>query len=336
MDATTVARLAISISSTMVRRPSSTQQKPYFTRNFYPMEKPWDIPILKTNTSLSFSNLGVMPFDETHCRDTRGTQKIVHFFITDDKFESVYYYPEHCIEKISQYDYILTPDFSLYTDIPLSVQLFNTFRNRWCGAFWQELGLSVFPTISWGTKDTFDFCFQGVPQKTIVAISTLGCKHNKDTFLLGYREMLRKLNPELVLCFDTPFPEMEKDTVFIDYERFSKKEGKTMGGRGSDSRYVGPEQLNFALEVEEKVMRAKAQAQTAQSNEIDTFPPIALRACMCCGEYTIPVESEYEKCPVCGWIDDPHQNVHPDEKEGMNPISLNEARSMYTRGNPLP
>ncbi|MDX9985731.1 hypothetical protein, partial [Sphaerochaeta sp.] len=56
---------------------------------------------------------------------------------------------------------------------------------------------------------------------------------------IGYREMLRKLNPELVLCFDTPFPEMEKDTVFIDYERFSKKEGKTMGGRGSDSRYVG-------------------------------------------------------------------------------------------------
>ncbi|MPM80238.1 hypothetical protein SDC9_127285 [bioreactor metagenome] len=48
MDATTVARLAISINSTMVRRPSSTQQKPYFTRNFYPMEKPWDFPILKT------------------------------------------------------------------------------------------------------------------------------------------------------------------------------------------------------------------------------------------------------------------------------------------------
>jgi len=109
-----------------------------------------------------------------------------------------------------------------------------------------------------------------------------------------------------------------------------------MGGRGSDSRYVGPEQLNFALEVEEKVMQAKAQAHSAQSDRIDTVVPIAFRACMCCGEYTIPVESKYEKCPVCGWIDDPYQNKHPAEKEGMNPMNLNDARSMYTRGNRLP
>lgn len=227
MDASIAAPSAIGINATMVRRPSSIQQMPYFTRNFYPMVMPWGIPKLKRNRTLEFSNLGVMPFDETRQCDTRGTQKIVHFFISDDKFESVYLKPENCIEKLAQYTHILTPDFSLYSDMPLSVQLFNTFRNRWCGAFWQELGFSVFPTISWSNRDSFDFCFLGIPQKSIVAISTLGCKHYKEAFLLGYREMLKKIKPELVLCFDKPFPEMEKDTIFIDYKRFSKKEEKS-------------------------------------------------------------------------------------------------------------
>jgi len=216
----------------MIRRPSSIQQRPYFTRNFYPMEEPWGIPKLERNTTLSFSNLGAISFDQTHRCDTRGTRKIVHFFITDDKFESVYYKPEKCIEKLAQYAHVLTPDFSLYADMSLSVQLFNTFRNRWCGAFWQELGLSVFPTISWSTKDSFDFCFLGIPQKSIIAISTIGCQRCKKAFLLGYREMLRRLKPELVLCFDAPFPEMDTNTIFINHTRFPNKEEKRWEDEG--------------------------------------------------------------------------------------------------------
>ncbi|ADY12152.1 CPCC family cysteine-rich protein [Sphaerochaeta globosa] len=102
-----------------------------------------------------------------------------------------------------------------------------------------------------------------------------------------------------------------------------------MGGRGPESRFVGPEQLAFGLEMKEKVMRARAQAQSTEGNTTMNSKPIAYRACVCCGEYTIPVEREYEKCPACGWIDDPYQNEHPDENEGMNPNSLNETRSMY-------
>lgn len=216
----------------MAPRTSNVQQKPHFTRNFYPMVKPWEIPILKKNTSLSFSNLGVIAFDKTHFRDTRGTHKLVHFFITDEKFDSTYTTPEKCIEKIAQYSYLLTPDFSLFSDMPLSVQLFNTFRNRWCGAFWEDLGLSVFPSIAWSTEASFEFCFQGVPKKSIVAISTIGCKGCKEAFLLGYREMLKQLTPELVLCFDEPFPEMEENTIFINYNRFPQKEKKSWVDEG--------------------------------------------------------------------------------------------------------
>ncbi len=53
------------------------------------------------------------------------------------------------------------------------------------------------------------------------------------------------------------------------------------------------------------------------------------KQCYCCEEYSLPVKSEYKKCKVCGWIDDPYQNQHPDSLLGKNTITLTEARKRY-------
>lgn len=55
-----------------------------------------------------------------------------------------------------------------------------------------------------------------------------------------------------------------------------------------------------------------------------------MRRCFCCEEYTILLGTENEICPICGWIDDPYQNVHPDSLDGKNPLSLNKARQQYS------
>ena len=39
----------------------------------------------------------------------------------------------------------------------------------------------------------------------------------------GYREMLRRIEPERIICYNAPFPEMEGDIVFVDYELSSWK-----------------------------------------------------------------------------------------------------------------
>ena len=50
----------------------------------------------------------------------------------------------------------------------------------------------------------------------------VGCKRNKSEFLRGYNVMLEKLNPAKILCFGTPFEEMEGNIIPIDY-RSSRK-----------------------------------------------------------------------------------------------------------------
>lgn len=35
--------------------------------------------------------------------------------------------------------------------------------------------------------------------------------------------MLRRIEPEKIICYNTPFPEMQGDIVYVDYERSSWK-----------------------------------------------------------------------------------------------------------------
>lgn len=55
------------------------------------------------------------------------------------------------------------------------------------------------------------------------------------------------------------------------------------------------------------------------------------KRCACCGHYTLPKDSIFEICEVCGWQDDEVQNEKPDYRGGANQMSLNEAKAAYKR-----
>ncbi|MBE6743105.1 MAG: DUF4417 domain-containing protein [Ruminococcaceae bacterium] len=128
------------------------------------------------------------------------------------------------MEKLKRYRAVLTPDFSVYREMAPVMQLYNTFRNRWCGAYFASKGIRVIPSISWGDENTFDFCFEGVSKGSVVAVSTyMVSEHNnrsdqKEFFLKGYNELLRRIEPEKIICYNEPFPEMQGDIVFVDYD----------------------------------------------------------------------------------------------------------------------
>jgi hypothetical protein len=137
--------------------------------------------------------------------------------VEDSKLERFYSRPEKNLLCLAQYAHVFTPDYSLYTDMPMAVQIMNTFRNRWCGAYWQEHNLSVIPTVSWSSDESFEFCFDGLEYETVVAISTLGVLTSKEQFLRGYNEMKKRINPKQVLCFGKAFPEMGEEVIVAGY-----------------------------------------------------------------------------------------------------------------------
>lgn len=132
----------------------------------------------------------------------------VHFFIDDYLFERAWNDPARYALLLKDFQAVMTPDFSLFTDYPKSVQIYNHYRKHLLGAYWQSMGMTVVPSICWSDHASYEWCFDGEPQGGTVAVSSVGTQKNpqtRDFFLDGYKEMLSRLQPSKVIFFgDVP------------------------------------------------------------------------------------------------------------------------------------
>ena len=195
---------------------------PLFIRNSFIADGKWGLPLLKKQ-KIDTSDIKLIACSDTKANDREENKKFgVHFFVDDYRFNGIYDHPERTLQKYSQYKFLLTPDFSTYSDMNLWRQIESVAKNRWVGAYWQSKGLTVVPTISWGLSQSFEFCFDGVEKNSIVAIGMIGCKQTKIQFIRGYHAMLEKIQPSKIICFGTPFDEMQGNIIEIDYMKSRK------------------------------------------------------------------------------------------------------------------
>lgn len=163
---------------------------------------------------------------DQHCKD-----KIVHCFLYDRQLEPLYKNPRKYIPKLQKYYAVMTPDYSRYDGRDQFGIINATYKNRFVGAWWSLYGRNVIPTIGWTNKDSFDFCFEGVEQGSIVSISTLGVhsdKYSTTEFLTGYKARREKINPSSIICLGDPLEGMNTDNVlFVPYKDSFGRQFKT-------------------------------------------------------------------------------------------------------------
>lgn len=99
---------------------------PMFLRNQFKGDGIFDIPLLQTD-EIDLEEIELIGYDKL-CDNK--TEAIVHFFMDDYKFEALWKDPDPRIERLKEYKAVLTPDFSMYTEMPLSIKVYNTFRSR--------------------------------------------------------------------------------------------------------------------------------------------------------------------------------------------------------------
>lgn len=150
----------------------------------------------------------------------------VHFFEDDYKFERAWTFPDKIGIMLSEFGFVIGPDFSQYIDFPKSIQIYNHYRNNWLCRYWQKMyNIIVVPTIMWGMKDTYDWCFDGYPKNSVVAVSNVGlCKDKelKQMFYDGYNEMMNRLSPIKILMFSKNFAVMPGNVQYINWELYKE------------------------------------------------------------------------------------------------------------------
>ena len=160
----------------------------------------------------------------------------VCFYEDDYLFERVWNQPNRYVEILKRFDGVITPDFSVYYDMPYSMQIWNVFRSRTLGAWFQQKGIKVIPNIRFGDRRTFDYCCDGISKHSIISIGSLGClkvKEYRPTFEAGVKHIVNRLQPEAVVIYGaapaivSDIMKHGSDVVIIEPESFHiKKEVK--------------------------------------------------------------------------------------------------------------
>ena len=104
----------------------------------------WQMPIIKKEDFIPSDLIGF-----NYAKTSKEKNVGIHFYIDDYQFERIWNDPDDYIDILSQYDCVLSPDFSLYLDMPMPMKIWNVFRSRQIGNYYQQQGIKVIPTIQW-------------------------------------------------------------------------------------------------------------------------------------------------------------------------------------------
>ena len=151
----------------------------------------------------------LIPFSQRN--RSRDCSEFLVFYENDENFADLLHRPQAYAEDLKRFPGMISPDCSLYRDMPLCLQIVNTYRNRAVGHYFRRLGMNVIPNVRWGDERSYEadflpekFAFLGVPENSIVAVGTYGCiksRENREYFRAGLAAMLETLKPRIVLVY---------------------------------------------------------------------------------------------------------------------------------------
>lgn len=155
----------------------------------------------------------------------------------DTRFADLIYATQNYENDIKRFSAFITPDCSLYRDMPLCLQIANTYFNRAVGAYFQNKGMYVITNIRWGDERSYTTCelpekfaFLGAPRRSIVSVGTYGCirgAENRYYFKAGLDAMLQELEPQVVLVYgsmpDDIFGDYINSTRFVQYDDWTSR-----------------------------------------------------------------------------------------------------------------
>ena len=164
-------------------------------------EVPASIITWEEAKSIYKKNISVKNHDFTY-------DAFVCFYIDDYKFDGsrgIWHDSEQTLKVLRHFAGAITPDFSTYQDFPEPVKIYATYRMRLMGYWLGKNDIAVINNVRWGTPETFDYCFEGIPKNSIVAIGTVGGSPRKlidrERVETGLFKMVDELKPHTIIVY---------------------------------------------------------------------------------------------------------------------------------------
>ncbi len=172
-----------------------------------------ELPKIRTSDILPEA---LIPFSKAMAKNCKDFGSFVMFYEHDIKFERLWKNPKQYLEKLKKFKGVISPDFSLYRNMPLVMQQWNTYRGRALANWMQKNGIEIIPNVRFNDERTYDFCFDGIEMNKTISVGTHGCikcKDDREHFKLGLSELVRRLSPQNIIVYGSA-----PDDIFKEYK----------------------------------------------------------------------------------------------------------------------
>ena len=192
----------------------------------------FDFPVIKPyNLSNPFPSI-LVPFSQRN-KVKNKKEAFVCCYEYDTHFAELTQNPDAFIKDLKRFGGVISPDNSVYRDMPFACIIGNIYRSRMVGYYLQKNGIPVITNIRWGADNTLyepmwngrPVALNGAPKENVVAIGTYGCikgRNNKIYFKKGLEVMINILKPKYVIVYGAMPEEIFGDfmykTSFIRYD----------------------------------------------------------------------------------------------------------------------
>ena len=152
----------------------------------------------------------------------------IDMFNNDVVIERFWRNPEKYLPLLKQAKGVIAADYSVMNGLLLTDNIYNVQRNRISAYMMERERILTIPVASWTDEESFEWCFDGLPHHSVIAISSNGClkgecKTAKETFIKGVFELNRRKSPVTILICGPHIKELDSLTNIRYYKSYSQR-----------------------------------------------------------------------------------------------------------------
>lgn len=197
-----------------------------FLKGYLRVDNQTKVPIIDRYEVSETLPARMVPFHEAMCSTQTNFDAIVHFYEHDFQFMRLFRAPEKYVSQLQKYKYVISPDLSQYIEMPHYRRFANNCDNKAMAQYLQGQGVNIIANVTWSLPDSYDYCFAGIPENTVIAINSNGVNAYPDSKYFwhrGYEEALRRLNPSRIIRYGQKMPDEREDiSIYYDNEHLRR------------------------------------------------------------------------------------------------------------------
>ena len=123
---------------------------------------------------------------------------------------------------------VIAADYSVMSGLLLTDNIYNVQRNRISAYMLEREKILTIPVASWYDDDSFEWCFDGLPHHSVIAVSSNGClkgecRTAKQTFIKGVLELNKRKSPVAILICSPHLDELDSLPNVYYYKSYSQR-----------------------------------------------------------------------------------------------------------------